>query len=143
MLAESSNHAAAIAATVGGKGGKPPLGGCGKRRQGSQAPNWWVIPVFFPCPQPRSARYSCEMAKYDPLRLFLQAKTGASVRVTFAQLDDVVGGLPKSARIYREWWANGERAAHPNERAWAAAGFEVDAVDLAREVVVFRRVPPG
>ena len=79
------------------------------------------------------------MAKYDPLKLFLRGQRGAAVRVTFAEIDTVVGGLPRSARTYLEWWDNGSIAVHTQARAWAAAGFRVEAVDLEREIVRFVR----
>ncbi len=79
------------------------------------------------------------MAKYDALRRLLSARPEAAVRVNFSELDAAVGGLPRSARTYREWWDNGSTAQHPQARAWSEAGFAVDSVDLEREVVHFRR----
>jgi hypothetical protein len=79
------------------------------------------------------------MAKYDALRRFLAAHTEAEVRVSFEELDAVVGGLPRSARIHRRWWENGTSIPHPQTRGWLDAGFRVEAVDLERGVVRFSR----
>jgi hypothetical protein len=79
------------------------------------------------------------MAKYDALRRFLAARTEAVVRVSFDELDAIVGGLPRSARTYREWWDNGSTAVHPQARAWVGAGFMVEAVDIELGVVRFAR----
>jgi hypothetical protein len=67
------------------------------------------------------------------------ATTKAEATLRFAEIERMIGAtLPKSARTYREWWANqdgGSRAPH-----WRAAGFEIENVDFARELVRFRRI---
>lgn len=79
------------------------------------------------------------MAKYDALRRFLAARSEPVVRISFEELDAVVGGLPRSARTYREWWDNGSTSVHPQARAWAEAGFAVEVLDLERGLVRFAR----
>ena len=79
------------------------------------------------------------MAKYDPIERFLGDRTGEAVTVTFAELDQIVGGLPPSARKHRPWWGNEVSPARSQARAWMAAGFLVEHVDLEREVATFRR----
>jgi hypothetical protein len=79
------------------------------------------------------------MSRYDPLRWHL-AKMAADrhqVRLTFRELEKLVGSLPDSARNYRPWWGNS--ASSPQAMAWQAAGFVVDEVNLTAEVVVFAR----
>lgn len=83
------------------------------------------------------------MAKYDSLRRFLAAHSETVVRVSFEQLDAMVGGLPKSARTYRVWWDNGSTERHPQARAWIEAGFVVETVDLERGAVRFARRGAG
>lgn len=78
--------------------------------------------------------------KYAALGEHLKSLPGTKGDVTlrFEEIEKLIGAkLPKSARTYREWWANqdgGSRAPH-----WRAAGFEVDSVDLGRGLVRFRR----
>src|SRR5690348_7913949 len=77
------------------------------------------------------------MSRYDPLRWYL-ARTATDhreVRLTFQDVEKIVGSLPDSARSYRPWWGNSSRS--PQALAWQAAGFVVDEVNLTAERVVF------
>lgn len=75
------------------------------------------------------------MAKYDALTEWLRPQAGR-LRVSFDELDSVVrGGLPDSARQYREWWANAR--SNPQARGWMDAGRVVESVNLTAEVVHF------
>jgi hypothetical protein len=79
------------------------------------------------------------MSRYDPLRWYL-AKTAVDhheVRLTFRDLEKIVGSLPDSARSHRPWWGNSVRS--PQAAAWQSAGFIVDQVNLTAELVVFVR----
>ncbi len=76
------------------------------------------------------------MAKYDSIARRLSASNGR-VRMTFPEVEGLVGVLPKSARTYRAWWANDPT--HVQGFAWLSAGFVVESVDLDREVVVFEK----
>ena len=67
----------------------------------------------------------------------LPGKTG-DVTLRFDEIEKLIGAkLPKSAHTYREWWANQDGGS--GARHWRAAGFEVESVDLGREIVHFRR----
>lgn len=75
------------------------------------------------------------MGKYDPLRDWLLRQEG-SVELSFVEIDALVhGGLPDSARNYREWWANAR--SNPQARAWLGAGRSVEQLNLAAERVRF------
>ena len=78
------------------------------------------------------------MSRYDPLRWYLAKVTADrhQVRLTFRDLEKIVGSLPDSARS-RPWWGNSARS--PQATAWQAAGFVVDDVNLTAELVVFAR----
>jgi hypothetical protein len=61
--------------------------------------------------------------KYAPLRQYLEraaARGQASVEMDFAQVADLVGGLPVSAYHRRQWWANDSKV---EAQAWRAAGW--------------------
>lgn len=73
------------------------------------------------------------MAKYDPLRDYLRGRT-TPVTMTFDEVADLVGGLPKSAYDWQLWWRNDDP--HVQAQAWAAAGFDAEA-DLTRRTVLF------
>ena len=78
------------------------------------------------------------MGKYAPLSQFLRNATGIRIRLTFTQVEQVVGApLPPSARRYREWWGNDRAGGHVQARAWLSAGWEVSAVDFAGGEVEF------
>ena len=83
--------------------------------------------------RPNRARSSG--GKYRPLRDALALRPGP-FEMTFSQIDELVGGLPRSARRYREWWAN--HAGNPQGAAWLGAGLIVDHVDLGHGRVRFR-----
>lgn len=75
------------------------------------------------------------VAKYDAVTEWLLPQAG-SVRASFDELDQLVrGGLPDSARQYREWWAN--TRSNPQARGWMNAGRAVESVNLTTEVVHF------
>jgi hypothetical protein len=74
------------------------------------------------------------MAKYDPLARHLEV-AARPCHMTFAQIDDLVGGLPVSARIHREWWANDRT--HVQARAWLSSERTVGGVDLDGGTVRF------
>lgn len=75
-------------------------------------------------------------AKYQPLRQLLDdAPPDEQVSLTFEEIDDIVGGLPSSARRHRPWWANTLVGARPHAYAWLGAGRRVSEVRLGRAVV--------
>jgi hypothetical protein len=78
------------------------------------------------------------MGKYEALSDWLRQQDRPVVRCTFVAMDDLVGGLPSSARTYRHWWGN--VPSHPQARAWIAAGFVAE-VDLLAQTVRFEWRP--
>jgi hypothetical protein len=76
------------------------------------------------------------MGKYDPLRDYLADRPGDEVRMTFAEVERLVGPLPDSARVHRAWWANDSKV---EALAWRAAGWRVNSVNQLAEHVVFAR----
>lgn len=83
------------------------------------------------------------MASYWRLAEFLKGQTADRVRMTFEELEAVLGrALPASARRHRAWWGN-SAVGHSHARAWLEAGWRVASVDLVREVVVFARAELG
>lgn len=80
------------------------------------------------------------MGKYEPLGNFLRGQPTTEVRVSFAQIERIIGGkLPPSAHEHRAWWSN-----NPNNsamtKAWIDAGFRSEQVDMEGRTLVFRRV---
>ena len=79
------------------------------------------------------------MSKYSALGRHLERETGPSVEMAFHEVDDVVGGLPASARRYLAWWSNERDGTHVQARAWLDAGWRVVNVNLTAERVRFTR----
>lgn len=80
------------------------------------------------------------MAKYGPLRDYLNSRPPDmdEVRLTFDEIGEMVGGLPKSAWKHRPWWGN-HAPTHTHAQAWLEAGWKVDTVNQSEEWVVFGR----
>jgi hypothetical protein len=79
------------------------------------------------------------MGKYSKLGVFLQNSTINSVKLTFNEVENILGfNLPKSAREYKAWWANnGDSHTHAVD-GWLAMGWRTE-VDLGNQVVIFTR----
>lgn len=82
------------------------------------------------------------MGKYDPLGERLGAATGREIRMSFDEIEALIGAdLPKSAREKRGWWSD---SVEGHAASWTGAGFTVQEVDLEGENVTYRRVKsPG
>ncbi len=79
------------------------------------------------------------MSKFEPLTAFLSSLPTSERRVTFGEIERILGfKLPPSARRHRPWWSN-----NPDNsaitKAWLAAGFRTEQVDMAGESLVFRK----
>jgi hypothetical protein len=80
------------------------------------------------------------MSKYDALRAFLEKQRAERVPMTFADVERVLGfKLPKS-QSYPAWWSNNP-SNNVMTRAWLAAGYKTEQVDIEGRKLVFRRVP--
>jgi hypothetical protein len=75
--------------------------------------------------------------KYEPLRDHLAGFTGTRVRMTFAEMEHLVGRLPDSAHRHRAWWGNND--ASVEAQAWLEAGWLVESVNQGAGEVVFVR----
>jgi hypothetical protein len=83
---------------------------------------------------------SVGMAKYDPLTDFLTRQDQGSIRMSFQRLEEIItASLPPSARSDRTWWGNTLNQTRVQAHAWLGAGWEVEAVDFAHELVTFTR----
>src|SRR5688500_11505188 len=75
------------------------------------------------------------MGRYDALTALLQARNDPVVTLTFAELDEIVGGLPASARKYAAWWAN-KVSSQPHAAAWLNANRRASP-DFRSQLAVF------
>ncbi|MCC7371572.1 MAG: hypothetical protein IT306_24345 [Chloroflexi bacterium] len=83
------------------------------------------------------------MAKYDPLRDYLDGLPRSQVRISlsFTRVEQLIGEpLPPSAREYDDWWRGKARWRKVIEaRPWERIGWVVDDLDLRLGLVTFRR----
>lgn len=78
--------------------------------------------------------------KYEPLTEFLRRQPRAVVRMSFDEIERVIGArLPPSAADHRAWWSNNAQN-NVMTKAWKDAGFESEDVDMPGRRVTFRRV---
>src|SRR5579863_7616366 len=79
------------------------------------------------------------MSKYESLPQFLARMKHATHRMTFSEIERVLGfKLPKSAYKHEAWWSN-NATGHSHARAWLKFGWRTEAVDLTKRQVTFRR----
>lgn len=79
------------------------------------------------------------MGKYEPLTEFLKKQPGSEVRMSFAQIERVIGSkLPPVAQRHRAWWSNSPTN-NVMTKAWLDAGFRSEQVDMGGGRLVFRR----
>ena len=82
-----------------------------------------------------------EGAKYHPLFHHLSQCEQDELTLTFAAIEALLGDrLPVTARTHRAWWSNRSQGA-VQAAAWMGAGYHVENLDLAKELVTFRK--PG
>jgi hypothetical protein len=76
---------------------------------------------------------------YAPLLRKLQGIEARSIRMSFADVEEILGRpLPASAYKFNAWWGNGSR--HSQAKVWRGAGFEAR-VSLAKRSVRFHKPP--
>lgn len=74
-------------------------------------------------------------AKWLLLTHWLIERNQPSITMTWAQLGEIVGGLPNSATVHFDQWWHGDR---PNTRAWRAAGYELAKVQLGQTLTLVK-----
>lgn len=78
---------------------------------------------------------------YEPLRLRLLRESNQSLRLTFAEIEAILGRkLPRSAHTFSAWWSNESsmKVGHTQAKAWMEAGFRAHA-SIKNRMVEFRR----
>lgn len=82
------------------------------------------------------------MSKYEPLPQFLASAPGSVKRLSFTEIERILGfKLPKSAYAHEAWWSNNPTG-HSHARAWLNAGWRTQEVDLGSRKVTFHRLRP-
>lgn len=77
------------------------------------------------------------MSKYEPLTAFLKSKHGREIRMSFAEVEKVIGEkLPAKSKANRAWWSNNPSNSVMT-KAWLAAGYKSAQVDMGSEKLTF------
>ena len=79
------------------------------------------------------------MGKYDPLTTYLHQARTTEVPLTFEEVERIIGGPLPASKKYPAWWSNNP-SNNVMTRAWLAAGFQTERVDIGSGRLVFRRV---
>ncbi len=78
------------------------------------------------------------MSVYDPLNGYLAKQSDPVIKMSFAEVERVLGGpLPASARKHRAWWGNETGRGHSHARSWMDARRQTRNVDLNTATVEF------
>ena len=80
-------------------------------------------------------------SKYDSLNEFFQKQDVDELRMTFIEVENIVGKLPHSARHHRAWWTNNRDHTHARN-GWLAAGWKTSRVDMEAKELTFVREKP-
>lgn len=79
------------------------------------------------------------MSKYEPLTQFLAAQRAEEVPMSFGEIERVLGfHLPEKASGIRAWWSN-NASNNVMTKAWLAAGYVTERVDMGSRRLVFRK----
>lgn len=79
------------------------------------------------------------MTKYSSLTTFLASRTQPKISMSFEDIERIVGSkLPQSAFNHRAWWSNNPTNSVMT-KAWLAAGFRSEDVDMTARRLVFSR----
>lgn len=81
------------------------------------------------------------MSVYDPLLRELGRTRAQTIRLTFSEIEGILGRpLPPSAYKFSAWWGNesSRKAGHTQAMAWLQAGFTAR-VSLKQRAVEFHR----
>lgn len=79
------------------------------------------------------------MSKYEPLTAFLSTARTEEVRMSFGDIERVIGTSLPPSKQYAAWWSNNS-SNNVMTKAWLKAGFRTERVDPVGERLVFRRV---
>jgi len=78
------------------------------------------------------------MSVYHPLRDYLRLSGRPQVRLTFREIEDILGRpLPASAFRFPACWSNERSGNHVQTQGWMNAGYMTVELDLSTRKVTF------
>jgi len=82
--------------------------------------------------------YSRNMSKYLALATYLRQANLDQVTLSFDDIEQLCGPLPKSASKYQAWWSNEVEGSHVQKQGWRNAGYKVSSYKLGSWVTFTR-----
>jgi hypothetical protein len=76
------------------------------------------------------------MSKYEPLASFLKRASGRNVRLSFKEIEEILGFPLPASKQYPAWWSN-SATNNTMTKAWLSAGYKTEQVDVEDEKVTF------
>lgn len=80
------------------------------------------------------------MSKYDKFAAFLTASGMPEIRLTFQQIEKILGFPLPASKAYQAWWSNNPWN-NVMTKVWLEAGYKSSRVDVGGETIVFTREP--
>ena len=82
------------------------------------------------------------MSKYEPLTAFLKQANPGTLRLSFKEIETVLGFPLPASKQYAAWWSN-SATNNTMTKAWLSAGYKTEQVDVAGENVTFHSEAPS
>jgi hypothetical protein len=80
------------------------------------------------------------MSKYEPLTVFLKQTTKRNLRLSFDEIENILGFPLPASKQYPAWWSN-SATNNTMTKAWLSAGYKTEQVDVAGGMVTFHSDP--
>lgn len=82
------------------------------------------------------------MSKYEPLTAFLKQANGRNFRLSFKEIENILGFALPASKQYAAWWSN-SATNNTMTKAWLSAGYKTGQVDVTGEKVTFHSETPS
>lgn len=79
------------------------------------------------------------MSKYESFKKFLMVSAKDSLRMSFGEIEQVLGFPLPASKQYQAWWSNNPTN-NVMTRAWLDAGYRTSNVDVEGERITFIKV---
>lgn len=76
------------------------------------------------------------MSKYEPLTVFLKQAAPRELRLSFEEIEDVLGFRLPASKQYPAWWSN-SATNNTMTKAWLDAGYRTEQVDVGEGKITF------
>lgn len=79
------------------------------------------------------------MTKYAALGDYLSKQKSEHIRMSFTEIERIIGGKLPASQRYPAWWSNNPMN-NTMTRVWLDAGYQTEQVDVSGRKLVFRRI---